>query len=648
MHLSWALRAMADADGYIASAGQEVCLQVDGGLQLASAPDRRSDEFRRDGHAEGAAAAPQPDRHSDEFRRNGHAEGAAAPPAGADGGHVAVRADGEHVAEANAHARCSGAGSGCSSSPSSSSSSSSSSDEPPDADMSPRHAGQPCADSEASSEAEAPPAAVGVAARVGRSSWTFLDEVDLATEFATPVPTLQSAPRFVAAGVRAAFSFALRAVATPAPAAGATRERAWKLFLLVPRLLLCRPPASGSVGKAALLRRVTDFQAGRWSQLLHAARAVAPARAPAGQLSEGARSERARARACAQVQRGELSRARQTLTSAPLAPGNAETLRALSDPARRPPQPRDPIPAEVASFVPESTPQLAPAAVAEALRSAKRGSAAGLSGATMEHYKLLLEDDEAVGLLAQAASLLVAADVPPGVLAALALSRLTALSKPGGGVRGIATGDTFRRLVSRVLARQFADDFDRATRPYQFALQARAGTDCLAAMLRAAVELDGRAVIVSLDGRSAYDTVSRAAFLTKVQEVVPTLLPFVRAFYGRTSEYLWWDAEGRRHTIQQGDGCEQGDALAPALFALAQHLALDTAQAGLREGEFLAAFLDDLYIVTWPERARQAYDLVTHTVELHAGVAANQGKTRVHGAARVPAPPGIEELGDDV
>ena len=195
-------------------------------------------------------------------------------------------------------------------------------------------------------------------------------------------------------------------------------------------------------------------------------------------------------------------------------------------------------------------------------------------------------------------------------------------------MRGIATGDMFRRLVSRVLARQFADDFDRATRPYQFALQARAGTDCLAAMLRAAVELDGRAVIVSLDGRSAYDTVSRAAFLTKVQEVVPTLLPVVRAFYGRTSEYLWWDAEGRRHTIQQGDGCEQGDALAPALFALAQHLALDTAQAGLREGEFLAAFLDDLYIVTWPERARQAYDLVTYTVELHAGVAANQGKTR--------------------
>ena len=45
---------------------------------------------------------------------------------------------------------------------------------------------------------------------------------------------------------------------------------------------------------------------------------------------------------------------------------------------------------------------------------------------------------------------------------------------------------------------------------------ARAGTDCLAAMLRAASELDADATIVSLDGRSAYDTVSRC-------EVAPDL-----------------------------------------------------------------------------------------------------------------------------
>ncbi|CAE7829188.1 unnamed protein product [Symbiodinium microadriaticum] len=97
-----------------------------------------------------------------------------------------------------------------------------------------------------------------------------------------------------------------------------------------------------------------------------------------------------------------------------------------------------------------------------------------------------------------------------------------------------------------------------------------------------------------------------------------------------------------------GDGCEQGDALVPALYALAQHDALAAAQGRLEPGEFLAAFLDDLYLVTTPARARPALDDVTRTVERHAGVAANFGKTRVYRANGGPPPPDVEALGPDV
>ena len=75
------------------------------------------------------------------------------------------------------------------------------------------------------------------------------------------------------------------------------------------------------------------------------------------------------------------------------------------------------------------------AAVAQALRTARRGTAAGLSGATCEQYKLLLDDAEA---FERAANLLVAARVPANVAAVLGLSRFTSLCKPNGGVRGIA------------------------------------------------------------------------------------------------------------------------------------------------------------------------------------------------------------------
>ena len=134
----------------------------------------------------------------------------------------------------------------------------------------------------------------------------------------------------------------------------------------------------------------------------------------------------------------------------------------------------------------------------------------------------------------------------------LALARVTALQKPGGGARGIATGDVFRRLVSGALAQGWADTFE-ATRPYQFALKARAGTDALAAHVRASLDMRPDAVVVSLDGRNAYDSMSRAAFLSAEllrAEAGSFLCACGMATHPRTY--------GGRE-VWQGEGCEQGD-----------------------------------------------------------------------------------------
>ena len=115
-------------------------------------------------------------------------------------------------------------------------------------------------------------------------------------------------------------------------------------------------------------------------------------------------------------------------------------------------------------------------------------------------------------------------------------------------------------------AKSWASTFDRATRPYQFALQARACTDALAAHVRVALDQDPNQVLVSLDGRSAYDSISRTLFLTALKSVAPELLPSVRLLYGRPSTYCLWDASGHCRDVAQGEGCEQGDPLAPALL----------------------------------------------------------------------------------
>ena len=80
------------------------------------------------------------------------------------------------------------------------------------------------------------------------------------------------------------------------------------------------------------------------------------------------------------------------------------------------------------------------------------------------------------------------------------------------------------------------------------------------------------------------------------------ILPFVRAFYGQPSTYLWEDDAGEVHIIPQGERGEQGHPLMPLLFCLGQHPALTAVSAGLEAGETLFAYLDDMYVVCSPGR----------------------------------------------
>ena len=158
--------------------------------------------------------------------------------------------------------------------------------------------------------------------------------------------------------------------------------------------------------------------------------------------------------------------------------------------------------------------------------------------------------------------------VPDDVCHALMLATMTGINKRDGGVRGIATGTSFRRLVAKVLARQFSEAVEATCAPFQFALSTRAGTDCVGHAIRVATELNPRLTVLSIDGVGAYDHIYRSAMLSKVAEVpsLQGLLPFVKKAYVRPSSYVWTDEEGVRHTIEQHEGGEQGDPLMPLLF----------------------------------------------------------------------------------
>jgi hypothetical protein len=81
------------------------------------------------------------------------------------------------------------------------------------------------------------------------------------------------------------------------------------------------------------------------------------------------------------------------------------------------------------------------------------------------------------------------------------------------------------------------------------------------------------------------------------------MIPYLLLSYGEQNVYLWQDDDGNTHEIVQGEGGEQGDSLMPAMFSVGLAGALREAQSRLGLGELVLAYLDDIYIVTRPERA---------------------------------------------
>ena len=174
-------------------------------------------------------------------------------------------------------------------------------------------------------------------------------------------------------------------------------------------------------------------------------------------------------------------------------------------------------------------------------RSALSGSAPGLGGCSYQMLKICLDDAEILQLLREAAEDFARAAVPQCIFHVFCEATLTALMKRDVGIRGIATSTSFRRLVSKSLARQFMKDVEDVCSPFQFALSTRAGTDCVVHAVRALTDLNP----------DAYDHVFGSAMLAKLHDEprLHGLLPFVRALYSERSCYWWRDSEGVQHPI---------------------------------------------------------------------------------------------------
>ena len=93
--------------------------------------------------------------------------------------------------------------------------------------------------------------------------------------------------------------------------------------------------------------------------------------------------------------------------------------------------------------------------IVEAIKSFQAGSAGGLDGLRPQHLKDMtspytgLAGERLVTTLTEFANMYLVGRVPPAVHRLFYGATLCALAKKGGGVRPIAVGSTFRRLVAK-------------------------------------------------------------------------------------------------------------------------------------------------------------------------------------------------------
>ena len=274
-------------------------------------------------------------------------------------------------------------------------------------------------------EPVAPTEPVGVDFR-GRPpvrAFASLDSVNLVEVFNRRANVMRAVPLVFRGAFRSALKLAMQEIVDGARSEDLVRcTRAWKLFFLLPRMLLFRPVRRGLAHRTKLEERFRQFQSGDWTSLLLETAAVSAEAqkkknipvlssggggTPTTMRPSGSRGQWLGFNLGNCLQRGRLWRERKWLQA---------TLAELTNPERRPQVPRQPINEDIMRMVPGEQFQLDPDEFLIGLRKARRGAAAGPSGMTSDHLFPILESEADSDLLVQVGALLSIGNVPESIL----------------------------------------------------------------------------------------------------------------------------------------------------------------------------------------------------------------------------------------
>ena len=148
-------------------------------------------------------------------------------------------------------------------------------------------------------------------------------------------------------------------------------------------------------------------------------------------------------------------------------------------------------------------------------------------------------------------------------------------------IRPIAVSSTLRRLAAKVAGGGVKSDVVKLLMPRQLGYGVQLGAEAARLYLS---KLTANKALLKLDFTNAFNTVRRDKMLASVEQLAPSIFPFIHSVYSASSSLFWDDS-----VIHSCEGIQQGDPLGPLLFCLSiQHLLLAL------HSELRMSYLDDI------------------------------------------------------
>lgn len=261
------------------------------------------------------------------------------------------------------------------------------------------------------------------------------------------------------------------------------------------------------------------------------------------------------------IKMGDVRKALQMFTAAPIAPKTEETfnsLLALHPHATRPVQ--API------NEPSASPYFNDKLVREALATFSPSSAAGLFG-----YRPFIlqqcaraESFHFVPTLARAVNYFASGSAPDFLQPFLAGGVSIALAKPNNGVRPLCCGDSIRRLVGKCFCLGGKNEISESFHGKNFGVGCPGGVEIVAHSLRDVLRKhkDSDLALLKIDFRNAFNMMDRDTFVQATSTRFPALERWTRWCYEKPP-LLIYDHE--RKFVSES-GVQQGDPLGPLYF----------------------------------------------------------------------------------